>query len=200
VRILASLSYEKLICVRNSWEGLTFAINDTALVDLAGQAADIGVQLFVMDDGWFGTKFPRNNDSLGLGDWSPNPEKFPEGLGPFVEQVVDIKTANTSEPIRFGIWVEPEMVNPKSTVYQEHPDWVLFSGNHGRTQVRSQLILNVGLPEVQDFIIDSVSRILDSANISYVKWDNNRGNTLFRMFNGVGLIPHRHAPTCPSIR
>ena len=100
----------------NSWEGLSFNINDTALVDLAGQAADIGIELFVTDDGWFGVDYPRNNDSLGLGDWTPNPAKFPEGLGPYIDDVVRIDVANastnasTNTPLKFGIWVEVRSV------------------------------------------------------------------------------------------
>jgi len=165
----------------NSWEGLSFNINDTALVDLAGQSADIGIELFVMDDGWFGLEYPRNNDSLGLGDWTPNPEKFPDGLGPYIADVTKIDVVNastnasTGSQIKFGLWMEPEMVNLNSTLYNEHPDWVLHAGKHARTLTRSQLVLNVGLPEVQNFIIDSVSKILDSGAVSYVKWDNNRG-------------------------
>ncbi|KAJ4361981.1 hypothetical protein N0V83_010922 [Neocucurbitaria cava] len=160
----------------NSWEGLGFDINETSLVNLAGEAEELGVQLFVNDDGWFGVEYPRNNDSLGLGDWTPNPAKFPDGLGPYVQQVNSFSVLNSSStPLQFGIWVEPEMVNPNSTLYHEHPDWVLHAGKHQRTLTRNQLVLNVGLPEVQDFIISTVSRILDSANIQYVKWDNNRG-------------------------
>lgn len=159
----------------NSWEGLQFDINETSLVSLAGEAEQLGIELFVMDDGWFGTNYPRNNDSLGLGDWTPNPAKFPNGLGPYVGQVTDYKVLNESKPMQFGIWVEPEMVNPNSTLYHEHPDWVLSAGKHQRSLTRNQLVLNVGLPEVQDFIINTVSNILDSGNITYVKWDNNRG-------------------------
>ncbi|KAF2032374.1 alpha-galactosidase [Setomelanomma holmii] len=159
----------------NSWEGLGFDINETSLVKLAGEAEELGVQLFVNDDGWFGVDYPRNNDSLGLGDWTPNPAKFPNGLTPYVQAVNNYTVLNSSKPLQFGIWVEPEMVNPNSTLYHEHPDWVLYAGKHQRTLTRNQLVLNVGLPEVQDFIIGFVSRILDSANIQYVKWDNNRG-------------------------
>jgi alpha-galactosidase len=158
----------------NSWEGLGFNINQTSLVNLAGEAKELDVQLFVNDDGWFGVEYPRNNDSEGLGDWTPNPALFPDGLGPYVEAVNNLTVLNSSTPMQFGIWVEPEMVNPNSTLYNEHPDWVLHAGKYERTLTRNQLGLNVGLPEVQDFIITSVSRILDSANIQYVKWDNNR--------------------------
>ncbi|KAF1922739.1 glycoside hydrolase family 36 protein [Didymella exigua CBS 183.55] len=165
----------------NSWEGLGFNINDTAVVNLAGESADLGIELLVQDDGWFGVEYPRNNDSLGLGDWTPNPAKFPNGLKPYIDQIVKIDVVNastndsTNTAIKFGIWVEPEMTNLNSTLYNEHPDWILHSGKHARTMVRNQFVLNVGLPEVQDFIIDTVSRIADSAPISYFKWDNNRG-------------------------
>jgi alpha-galactosidase len=154
----------------NSWEGLYFNINETAVVNLAGEAQELGIELLVMDDGWFGVEYPRNNDTLGLGDWTPNPAKFPDGLGPFVEQVNNFTVLNSSQPLQFGIWVEPEMVNPNSTLYKEHPDWVMYSGRHPRTLTRNQLVLNVGLPEVQEHIISSVSRIIDSANIQYIKW------------------------------
>jgi alpha-galactosidase len=140
------------------------------MVNLAGEAEELGMELFVMDDGWFGVEYPRDNDTLGLGDWTPNPEKFPNGLRPFVEQVNNYTAVNTSRPLKFGIWVEPEMVNPNSTLYHEHPDWVMHSGRHPRTRTRNQLVLNVGLPEVQEHIIRSVSNIIDSANIEYIKW------------------------------
>ncbi|KAF2012798.1 glycoside hydrolase family 36 protein [Aaosphaeria arxii CBS 175.79] len=163
----------------NSWEGLSFNINETALVKLSGEAEELGIELFVNDDGWFGVEYPRNNDSLGLGDWTPNPAKFPNGLKPYVDRVNNYTIANTSqlagEPLRFGLWVEPEMVNVNSTLYNEHPDWVLHAGKHARSLTRNQLILNLSMPVVQDFIIDTVSGILDSANIQYIKWDNNRG-------------------------
>lgn len=166
----------------NSWEGLGANINETAMLKLATEAAGLGCTLLVMDDGWFGTDYPRDNDTLGLGDWTPDPRKFPDGLGPFVEEIDNITATSTSEDgtnttsnLKFGIWVEPEMVNPKSDLYLEHPDWVLHAGSHNRTLVRNQLVLNVGLPEVQDYIISVIEGVLDSASISYVKWDNNRG-------------------------
>jgi alpha-galactosidase len=154
----------------NSWEGLGFDINETALVRLAGEARDLGVKLFVNDDGWFGNQYPRDNDTLGLGDWTPNPAKFPNGLGPYVAQVDNFTVLDSSEKMQFGIWVEPEMVNPNSTLYSEHPEWVMAAGSHIRTLTRNQLVLNVGLPEVQDYIIGFVSNLLRSANIQYVKW------------------------------
>lgn len=159
----------------NSWEGLGFDYNQTSIYQLAQEAADLGVKLFVLDDGWFGDKYPRTSDTAGLGDWVPNPQRFPSGLAPAVNNYTGIVTANTSSHLRFGIWVEPEMVNPNSDLYHEHPDWALHAGPYPRTERRNQLVLNVALPEVQEFIIDAVSNILNSADITYVKWDNNRG-------------------------
>ncbi|KAJ6157814.1 hypothetical protein N7470_005406 [Penicillium chermesinum] len=159
----------------NSWEGLGFDYNQSTIEQLAKQSADLGVTMFVLDDGWFGDKYPRTDDNAGLGDWVPNPARFPNGIAPVVENITALKAANTSTALRFGIWMEPEMVNPNSSLYREHPDWVLHAGPYPRTERRNQLVLNVALPEVQEFIIESVSNILNSANISYVKWDNNRG-------------------------
>ncbi|KAJ5604195.1 hypothetical protein N7537_007151 [Penicillium hordei] len=159
----------------NSWEGLYFDYNQSSIYELAKEAAEVGAKLFVLDDGWFGKEYPRVSDNAGLGDWIPNPERFPDGLEPVVKKITDLKAANSSTNMRFGIWFEPEMVNPNSTLYNEHPDWVLHAGPYPRTERRSQLVLNLALPEVQDFIIKSVADILKSADISYVKWDNNRG-------------------------
>lgn len=158
----------------NSWEGLGADINATSLDNLASESEELGVQLFVTDDGWFGVDYPRDNDTLGLGDWTVNPAKFPDGLAPFVQSVNNLTVLNVSSPLQFGIWVEPEMVNPNSTLYQEHPEWAMHAGKHQRSLTRNQLVLNVGLPEVQDFIIGFMTRLLDSANIQYIKWDNNR--------------------------
>ena len=159
----------------NSWEGVGFDYNQSTISRLAQEAANLGAKLFVMDDGWFGKKYPRNNATMGLGDWVPNPDKFPNGLKPLVNDVTNLKAGNTSTDMRFGIWVEMEMVDPNSTLYHEHPDWALHAGSYPRTLTRHQLVLNVAMPEVQDFIIKQMSDILDSADISYVKWDNNRG-------------------------
>ncbi|KAK3625146.1 hypothetical protein LTR56_020603 [Elasticomyces elasticus] len=142
-------TFETRPVLLNSWEGLGFDINQTSLDSLAKQTADLGIQLFVNDDGWFGqTPYARINDTAGLGDWTPNPDHFPNGLGP---------------------------VNPNSTLYNEHPDWVMYQGKHARTLTRNQLVLNVGLPEVQEYIIEAISNLINSANIRYIKWDNNRG-------------------------
>ncbi|RDW93025.1 alpha-galactosidase [Aspergillus mulundensis] len=161
----------------NSWEGVYFDFNRSTIKTLAEQSAALGISLFVMDDGWFGDKYPRNSDNAGLGDWTANPAKFPNGLEPVVEDITNITVNNTSSDknLRFGIWVEPEMVNPNSSLYRSHPDWALHAGPYPRTERRNQLVLNLALTEVQDFIIDFMTNLLNSADISYIKWDNNRG-------------------------
>ncbi|EME38077.1 glycoside hydrolase family 36 protein [Dothistroma septosporum NZE10] len=159
----------------NSWEGLGANINESSLLNLSNESEELGIELFVTDDGWFGVQYPRDNDTMGLGDWTPNPAKFPAGLAPLVQDVNNLTVLNSSKPLQFGIWVEPEMVNPNSTLYHEHPEWALHTGNHPRTLTRSQLVLNLGLPEVQDYILNFMHNLLDSANIQYIKWDNNRG-------------------------
>ncbi|CAI6094576.1 unnamed protein product [Clonostachys chloroleuca] len=160
----------------NSWEGRGFRVNESSVYQLAKETADLGVSLFVLDDGWFGNEYPRQNDSLGLGDWQPNRQTFPNGLAPLVEDITQLSVANkTDQTLKFGLWFEPEMISPRSTLYNEHPDWALHAGPYPRTQTRNQLVLNLALPEVQDFIIKTVGDILRSAPISYVKWDNNRG-------------------------
>ncbi|KAF5229939.1 hypothetical protein FAUST_10103 [Fusarium austroamericanum] len=158
----------------NSWEGLYFNFDQKTIYKLAQESAKLGAKLFVLDDGWFGDKHPRINDHAGLGDWVVNPKRFPDGLGPLVESVNKLKAAGSEENLQFGIWVEPEMVNQKSELYEQHPEWVLSAGTYTRSETRQQLVLNVALPEVQEYIIDSVAKILDSAPITYVKWDNNR--------------------------
>jgi alpha-galactosidase len=169
-------TFETRPVLLNSWEGLGANINESSLENLASETAELGIKLFVMDDGWFGTApYARTNDTAGLGDWTPNPARFPSGLGPYVNTVDSYAVANSTNDLSFGIWVEPEMVNPNSTLYHEHPDWVMHAGNHLRTLTRTQLVLNLGLPEVQDYLINAISGIINSANISYIKWDNNRG-------------------------
>ncbi|OBT78236.1 hypothetical protein VF21_03019 [Pseudogymnoascus sp. 05NY08] len=159
----------------NSWEGLGFDYNESTIYTLAQESAELGVKLFVLDDGWFGKEYPRLSDNAGLGDWEVNPTRFPQGLPTLVDKINELKVANSSVDLEFGLWFEPEMVNPNSTLYHEHPEWAMHAGSYPRTLTRNQLVLNVGLPEVQEFIIDTVSNILSKSSISYVKWDNNRG-------------------------
>ncbi|KIW14594.1 hypothetical protein PV08_07378 [Exophiala spinifera] len=158
----------------NSWECLYYGVNERTIEKLAVTAAGLGVKLFVLDDGWFGDKYPRINDKAGLGDWKANPDKFPNGLNRVVDKVTKLSVAGSSKRLQFGIWVEPEMVNPKSELYAEHPNWVMSAGLHDRSETRNQLVLNLALPEVQDFIISSMTTLLQGNAITYVKWDHNR--------------------------
>lgn len=148
----------------NSWEACYFDINESKLLKLAKEARDCGIELFVMDDGWFST---RNNDHSGLGDWSVNKKKLPHGLQGLQRKLKEMG-------LEFGIWVEPEMVNVDSYLYKEHPEWVIQNKNSNHSEGRNQRILDLSLDEVQDYIINEMSRLFSSADISYVKWDMNR--------------------------
>ena len=147
----------------NSWEGCMFDFNQHRLLDLANRAKDLGCELFVLDDGWFGA---RNNDKAGLGDYNVNKKKLPEGLEGLSKRIRE-------KGLQFGLWFEPESVNPDSDLYRAHPDWAL-TDDFQNVLGRNQLHLDLTKGEVRDYIVENVSRILDSAKISYVKWDMNR--------------------------
>lgn len=148
----------------NSWEATYFDINEEQQVKLAEAAASIGVELFVVDDGWFGT---RNSDKSGLGDWYVNQRKFPQGLNGLISKV-------NSLGMDFGLWVEPEMVNPDSELYRAHPDWVYHFPTRQRTEIRNQLILNLAREDVRQHIFDSLNELLSTYRITFIKWDMNR--------------------------
>jgi alpha-galactosidase len=148
----------------NSWEATTFAVDEESQVHLAELAAAMGIELFVMDDGWF---HGRNDDHAGLGDWWPDERKFPRGLGPLIARV-------NALGMDFGLWVEPEMVNPDSDLYRAHPDWAIHYPTRPRTEGRNQLILNFARRDVQDHILAQLDRLLTENNIAFVKWDMNR--------------------------
>ncbi|CAL9389457.1 alpha-galactosidase [Streptomyces sp. enrichment culture] len=148
----------------NSWEATYFDISEEQQAALARRAAEIGVELFVVDDGWFGA---RTSDRAGLGDWTPSPDRFPRGLKPLADHVHALG-------MRFGIWVEPEMVNPDSELYRAHPDWVQHHPGRTRTELRNQLVLNLAREDVQDYLWEQLDTLLSSAPIDYVKWDFNR--------------------------
>lgn len=159
----------------NNWEATYFDFDANMLYDIAKESAGLGVKLFVMDDGWFGDRHPRTSDAAGLGDWVVNPKRFPNGLADLVKRVNGLRPSGP-EGMRFGIWVEPEMVNPASELYESHPDWVLHAAAYDPPSTqRNQLVLDLSLKAVQDYIIDAMTALLKSANIGYVKWDNNRG-------------------------
>ncbi|MBD5505472.1 MAG: alpha-galactosidase [Lachnospiraceae bacterium] len=148
----------------NSWEASYFDINERKLLQLAKAGKEVGIELFVMDDGWFGS---RDDDTQSLGDWEVNRKKLPDGVEGLARKVKDLG-------LDFGIWVEPEMVNVKSKLYEEHPDWVLMIPDKPHSEGRNQRILDLTRKEVQDYIIEEMSRVFSSAEIAYVKWDMNR--------------------------
>ncbi len=151
----------------NSWEAAYFDINEKKLLKLAKAGKDVGIELFVMDDGWFGE---RNDDTSSLGDWFANKKKLPEGVKGLCDKINEMG-------LSFGIWVEPEMVNVNSELYKLHPDWALQIPGHPHSEGRNQRILDLTREEVQDYIIESMSKVFSSANIEYVKWDMNRSFT-----------------------
>jgi alpha-galactosidase len=148
----------------NSWEATTFNVDVESQAQLAELAAEMGIELFVMDDGWFQG---RNSDDAGLGDWWPDPKKFPNGLNPLIERV-------NALGMEFGLWVEPEMVNPESELYRAHPDWVIHFPTRERTTARMQLILNVARTDVQEYLIGQLDTLLSNHRIAFIKWDMNR--------------------------
>ena len=151
----------------NNWEATEFTFNAEKLMDIARAAAPLGIELFVMDDGWFGV---RDSDTSGLGDWNVNLEKLPGGLEALVPRMKELGMS-------FGIWIEPEMISENSDLYRAHPDWALGVPGRPHTRGRSQLTLDFSRKEVRDHIYGAIRRVLDSADISYVKWDMNRSLT-----------------------
>ncbi|MEK4293877.1 alpha-galactosidase [Paenibacillus sp. FSL R5-0914] len=159
----------------NNWEATYFNFNADKIKEIAQAGKDLGLELFVLDDGWFGK---RDNDDSSLGDWVEDRRKLPEGLGKLGEDI-------TAMGMEFGLWFEPEMVSPESDLYREHPDWCLHVPGHKRTLARQQLVLDLSRKDVCDYIVDSVSSVLSSAPITYVKWDMNRNMTEI----GSALLP-----------
>jgi len=154
--------------VFNSWEGTYFDFTEDTLVQMMEHAAEMGAEIFVLDDGWFGNKYPRNSDDAGLGDWQVNAGKLPRGL----DYLIDHAEKNGLE---FGIWIEPEMVNPKSELAESHPDWIVRRPNREKLLWRNQLLLDLSNPEVQEFVFQSVDNLLSAhPRIAYLKWDANR--------------------------
>ena len=149
----------------NTWEALYFDHRLERLKALADAAADVGAERYVLDDGWFKG---RNDDTTSLGDWIPDPDKYPDGLHPIVDYVVDEKG------MEFGLWVEPEMVNPDSDLYREHPDWVLRLDPYPRMTGRNQLVLDLTNEEVTNYLFERLGGLLSEYRISYFKWDMNR--------------------------
>lgn len=179
--------------VFNSWEGCMFDFTQSRLLDLADRAKDLGCELFVLDDGWFGA---RNDDHAGLGDYTINTKKLPQGLTGLAQKIQE-------KGLQFGLWFEPESVNPDSDLYRAHPDWAL-TDSFPDVLERNQLLLDLTRTDVQDYLVENVTRILDSAAISYVKWDMNRhsialGAKAHRFLLGLYSVYHRIFDSRPDI-
>jgi len=152
----------------NNWEATYFDFNEDVLKQIMTDASDMGFDLFLLDDGWFGNKYPRNDDKTGLGDWEVNEKKLPNGVGGLVKDA-------TNKKVKFGIWIEPEMVNPKSELYEKHPDWAITGANRDLDVSRNQLLLDLSNPKVQDHVFGVVDNLLtQNPGIAYIKWDCNR--------------------------
>lgn len=148
----------------NTWEGYYFDHDLPALMRLADVAAEVGIERFVLDDGWF---HRRDDDRRGLGDWWCDTRKYPEGLAPLADHVV-------ARGMAFGLWVEPEMVNPDSDLFRAHPDWALQLAGHDHRTARNQLVLDLTRSDVSDYLFDNIAKLLRDLPISYLKWDHNR--------------------------
>ncbi|WFF02671.1 alpha-galactosidase [Micromonospora sp. WMMD964] len=166
-RLLAAERLTPRPVLYNSWEATYFTVEAQSQLALARIAAELGVETFVVDDGWF---VGRNDDTAGLGDWTPDPAKFPAGFDAFI---ADVRALG----LNFGLWVEPECVNPKSTLYAEHPEWVYSVDGRPLTPVRNQYLLDLGRPEVAEFVHSTVDGLLRRYDIDYLKWDFNRPRT-----------------------
>ncbi|HZY38017.1 MAG TPA: alpha-galactosidase [Mucilaginibacter sp.] len=151
----------------NNWETTEFNFDENKLAEILKDTKTLGVDLFLLDDGWFGNKYPRNDDHEGLGDWQPNKVKLPDNIA-------FLTKAATENGVKFGIWVEPEMVNPKSELYEKHPDWVVKQPQRPEYYMRNQLVLDLTNPKVQEFVFNIVDGLFTkSPGLAYIKWDCN---------------------------
>ena len=186
--------YRERPVLYNNWEGCMFKFNEAKLLSLARKAQKIGCELFVLDDGWFGE---RDTDTAGLGDYNVNRRKLPNGLEGLSKKIHGLG-------MQFGLWFEPEAVNPDSDCYRKHPDWALSSPGLDAFYSRNELLLDLTKAEVRDYIVESVSGILDRADIQYVKWDMNRnspvgGNKAYAYILGLYEVLHRIFDPRPEI-
>lgn len=186
VQLPKPLAQKPLPVLYNSWYATEFSVTQEQQMALAERAAQLGVELFVMDDGWFSG---RVDSTAGLGDWAADSEKFPQGLHPLIRRVKELG-------MDFGLWVEPEMVNPDSALYRAHPDWILRYPNRDPIQFRSQYMLDMGSPLVNEHLYHVLNELLCQYDITYLKWDMNRyvaemGSTLCSEENGKSLW-YRH--------
>ena len=151
----------------NNWEGTYFRFDEEKLLSIAEAARQTGIDLFVLDDGWFGH---RDDDHSSLGDWTEDLAKLPEGLAGLSQRIHEMG-------MKFGLWVEPEMISPDSELYRAHPDWCIHAGGYPRTESRYQLVLDLTRPEVRDAVVEQICAALRRGNVDYVKWDMNRNIT-----------------------
>ena len=162
-----NMGMDDRLTLLNNWENTGFDFNQQSLAELMKDAKDLGVDMFLLDDGWFANKYPRKDDHAGLGDWDATKSKLPEGIPGLVR---DAKKAG----VKFGIWIEPEMVNPKSELFEKHPDWVIMQPQRDTYYYRNQLVLDISNPKVQDYVFGIVDRIMtENPDVAYFKWDCN---------------------------
>ena len=169
----------------NNWEATYFSFDAEHILKLAHEAKELGIEMVVLDDGWFGK---RNDDKSGLGDWWTNEQKLPGGLRRIADEINEMG-------LKFGLWLEPEMISEDSELFRKHPDWALCDPNRKPMVARNQLVLDMSRQDVQDYLFDCISRILDKAKVSYIKWDFNR--PVANVYSGLleterqGEVSHR---------
>lgn len=171
----------------NNWEATYFDFDENKITTLFKDAKNLGVDMFLLDDGWFGNKYPRNSDKAGLGDWQVNVKKLPNGIAHLIKEA-------KKEGVKFGIWIEPEMVNPKSELYENHLDWVIRQPERPEVYYRNQLVLDMSNPEVQDFVYGIVDDLFtENPELAFIKWDCNAViyNAYSEYLNEKG-IPQSH--------
>lgn len=152
----------------NNWETTNMHFDEQRLVNMFDDVNKIGADLFLLDDGWFGNKYPRSNDRAGLGDWQPTMDKLPHGISYLIKQA-------EAKGTKFGIWMEPEMVNPKSELYEKHPDWILKLPNRAENYYRNQLVLDLTNPAVKEFVFQTMDHLISAnSGLAFIKWDCNR--------------------------
>ncbi len=199
---------EDRLTLLNNWENTYFDFTEEKLVDLIGEAKDLGVDMFLLDDGWFGNKYQRNADNAALGDWDENREKLPHGIPHLV------KTAN-DKGIDFGLWIEPEMVSPKSELAEKHPDWILQLPGRETYYFRNQLVLDLSNPKVQDYVFGVVDKLMTAnPTLKFFKWDCNspitniyshyekqtQGNLYYDFVRGLYSVLDRIHAKYPDLR
>ena len=163
----------------NNWEATYFDFDENKLVSLIGEAKELGVDMFLLDDGWFGNKYPRHSDTQALGDWEVTADKLPNGIARLTEEA-------DRQGVKFGLWIEPEMVSPKSELYEKHKDWVITLPNRDEYYFRNQLVLDLTNPKVQDYVFGVVDGLMTKyPGIAYFKWDCNSPITnIFSNYEG----------------